>query len=185
VKYGNNNYNLEVIYMLNKLMERINNVEMITMEQMMETNYFVKENINDLGFILIKNPELLGYYGLAITGLMFLTIDDVNNYVPGLIMDAEFEELSETTQKFIVGHELGHYKYHQSKVTNPEYVRDINDEFEADEYAANIVGLEIAITALEEIKDKLDEVSCGTNTIGMNEIDTRIESLMNKGLVLC
>ena len=39
---------------------------------MQETNYFVKENINELGFILIKNPELLGYYGLAITGLMFL-----------------------------------------------------------------------------------------------------------------
>ena len=171
--------------MLNKLMERINNVEMISMEEMRETNYFVKENINDLGLILIKNPDLLGWYGLSITGLMFLTIDGVDNYVPGLVMDAEFEKLSETTQRFIIGHELGHYKYHQSKVTKPGYVRDINDEFEADEYAANIVGLEIAINALEELKDKLYEVSCGTNTIGINEMETRIENLMNKGLVLC
>ena len=67
-------------------------------------------------------------------------------------MDAEFDELSEETQRFIVGHELGHYKYHQEKVTNPEYVRDINDEFEADEYAASIVGFENAIKGLEEIK---------------------------------
>ena len=170
--------------MLNKLMERINNVEMISLEQMQETNYFVKENINDLGFILIKNPELLGYYGLAITGLMFLNIEGVEGYVPGLIMDAEFEELSEATQRFIVGHELGHYKYHQEKVVNPEYTRDINDEFEADEYAANIIGFENAIKGLEEIKDKLDEVSCGMNVTGMAEIDIRIENLMNKGMVL-
>ena len=118
--------------MLNKLMGLINNVEEISLEQMQETNYFVKENVNELGFILIKNPELLGYYGLAITGLMFLQIEGIDNYVPGLIMDAEFDELSEETQRFIVGHELGHYKYHQEKVTNPEYVRDINDEYEAD-----------------------------------------------------
>ena len=170
--------------MLNKLMERINNVEMITMEQLMETDYFVKENINDLGFILIKNSELLGYHGLAITGLMFLQIDGIDNYVPGLVMDAEFDELSEETQRFIVGHELGHYKYHQEKVTTPEYVRDINDEYEADEYAASIVGFENAIKGLEEIKAKLDEVSCGMNVTGMNETDKRIENLMNKGMIL-
>lgn len=170
--------------MLNRLMERINNVEMITMEQLMETEYFVKENINDLGFILIKNPELLGYYGLAITGLMFLQIDGIDNYVPGLVMDAEFDELSEETQRFIVGHELGHYKYHQEKVTNPEYIRDTNDEYEADEYAASIVGFENAIKGLEEIKAKLDEVSCGMNVAGMNETDKRIENLMNKGMIL-
>lgn len=170
--------------MLNKLMGLINNVEEISLEQMQETNYFVKENVNELGFILIKNPELLGYYGLAITGLMFLQIEGIDNYVPGLIMDAEFDELSEETQRFIVGHELGHYKYHQEKVTNPEYVRDINDEFEADEYAANIVGLENAIKGLEEIKAKLDEVSCGFNVVGMQEIDKRVENLMNKGMIL-
>lgn len=170
--------------MLNKLMERINNVKEISLEQMQETNYFVKENINELGFILIKNPELLGYYGLAITGLMFLNIEGVEDYVPGLIMDSEFEELSESTQRFIVGHELGHYEYHQEKVTNPEYIRDINDEFEADEYSASIIGFESAIKGLEEIKAKLDEVSCGMNVAGMQEIDIRIENLMNKGMVL-
>ena len=170
--------------MLNKLMERINNVKEISLEQMQETNYFVKENVNDLGFILIKNPELLGYYGLAITGLMFLNIEGVEGYVPGLIMDREFSELSYETQRFIVGHELGHYKYHQDKVVNPEYVRDINDEFEADEYAASIVGFENAIKGLEDIKNKLDEVSCGMNVAGMKEVDVRIENLMNKGMIL-
>lgn len=170
--------------MLNKLMEKINSVNTMSLEEIQEGNVFVKENINELGFILVKNPELLGYYGLAITGLMFLQIEGVDNYVPGLVMDSEFEELSYETQRFIVGHELGHYMYHQEKVVNPEYVRDINDEFEADEYSASIIGFEAAINGLKEIKEKLDEVSCGTNIEGMEEIDIRVENLVNKGMIL-
>ena len=100
-------------------------------------------------------------------------------------MDCVFDELSDNAKRFIIGHEIGHYMYHKEKVINPNYVRDINDEFEADEYSASKVGQQSAIFALEEIQDKLDEISCGVNTAGINEIEIRINKLLGKEMVTC
>lgn len=171
--------------MLNNIMNRIESLREMSLAEIIETNYFVKENINDLGFMFIRNSELLGCYGIAITGLVLLTIEGVDDYVPAIIMDNDFEELSDNTKRFIIAHELGHYNHHISKITNPNYVRDINDEFEADEYAASKVGFQSAVFALEELQDKLDEISCGMNIAGIEEVEKRIENILSKSMVTC
>ena len=170
--------------MLNNLVNIISGLEEISLETLMEGNYFVKERINEMGCITIKSSELISCYGFAVSALLLLNLQDVDYYVPAILVDDNFDDLTFDSKRFMVAHELGHYEKHSEKVTKPDYVRDINDEYEADEFAAEMIGYELAIKGLEDVKHILDETSCGTNILGMAEVDLRIENLRNKGMVL-
>lgn len=162
--------------MLNEILDRLN-----TMEENSEP--IREEEINVEGFVLRKSTESLQVYGIALAGL---GIADVNGlYVPVIMVDYDFtEELNRNTQEFLIYHEMGHYNLQRDYILNGYTEREIKLEFEADEYAASIMGVENAIKALEDAKKTLDEISFGTNTLGMEEIDIRIENLINKFTVL-
>ena len=170
--------------MLNNLVNIISGLEDIDLDTLLQSNYFTKEKINEMGYITIKCSELISCYGFAVSALLLLDLQDVDCYVPAILVDSNFDELTFDSKRFMVAHELGHYEKHSEKVVNPDYVRDINDEYEADEYAAEMIGYELAIKGLEDVKHILDEMSCGTNVLGMAEVDLRIENLRNKGIIL-
>jgi len=89
--------------MLNNLMNIINGLE---------TRVFVDENdaitdkdINEYGYVTIRNNELLMYNGLAIAMAGFLQFDNMDNYVPMIVVDDRFMEMSENGRKFTIAHE--------------------------------------------------------------------------------
>lgn len=135
---------------------------------------FTKNDINELGIIIIKSYDLLGMSGLNIAGLFRPFIEDINKDIPMIVIDGEFEELTESTQQFVLLHEIGHINYHLDKA-EIEKTRDINDEFEADEYAVKIIGKENSIKALEELKEMMD----GFDERCINELDMRIQFILN------
>lgn len=135
---------------------------------------FTKNDINELGIIIIKSYDLLGMSGLNIAGLFRPFIEDINKDIPMIVIDGEFEELTESTQQFVLLHEMGHINYHLDKA-EIEKTRDINDEFEADEYAVKIIGKENSIKALEELKEMMD----GFDERCINELDMRIQFILN------
>lgn len=170
--------------MLNNLVNTISGLEDISLESLSEVNYFTKERINEMGCIILKSSELVGYFGFTISALMMLNIEGVDHYVPGIIVDDVFDEITFDSKKFMIAHELGHYEKHIGKVVKPDYVRVINDEYEADEFSAEMIGYEKAIKSLEDVKNVIDEISCGTNILAMEELDLRINNLINKGMIL-
>lgn len=167
--------------MLNKLMSKINNLE----ETMFDDNFDYEKEISECGILLVKNYDILSSFNIAMIGIFFVDFKNDKNFVPMIVVDGDFMELSDMTKRFLIGHELGHYEKHMNKIIKPGYIRNLNDEFEADENGAEMVGLENAIEALEELKDKLNEISFGTNLEGIAEVDLRIENLVNKLMVTC
>ena len=166
--------------MLNKLMSLINGLE----ER--DSNIGLNENdINDLGFILIRNNEILSYYGMAISGAFMANKEVVGkNNIPMIIVDETFYELSDNCKVFIIGHELGHFMSNHEQQTEG-YVRKIDDEFEADEYGVKLVGKQSAVFAMEEMEDKLIELYDDLCQSAIDELEVRINKLLGKEMVTC
>ena len=165
--------------MLNKLMSLINGLEERDLN-----NGLTENDINELGFILIRNSEILGYYGMAIAGAFMANKELVNrDNVPMIIVDDIFYELSDNCKAFIIGHELGHFMKHEQQTEG--YVRKINDEFEADEYGAELVGTQSAVFALEEMEDKLIELYDDLCKDSVDELELRINKLLGREMVTC
>ena len=165
--------------MFKSLMERINNLEYT------ESNTIINENsINELGFILIRNDLALSINGMVIAGMFEPKFESMEKRTPVIIVDDDFYEFSEETRSFIIGHELGHWFYHQHRaeenIEAGEYIRHIEDEFEADSYAAEQIGVEAAIQGLKDLKEALDY-----NEDAVKELELRIETLINKFTVTC
>ena len=165
--------------MLNNLMNIINGLE--TRVFIDENDAITDKDINEYGYVTIRNNELLMFNGLAIAMAGFLQFDNMDNYVPMIVVDDRFMEMSENGRKFTIAHELGHFNLHatEDRLFNEEYVRDINDEFEADEYAAKQMGYQSAIFALEELQEVLDKTSNGENVEGIQEMEIRIQHLFD------
>lgn len=164
-----------------KLVRRIKrNIKAVKVLKEMNSNIGTDDNrttfntdeINAEGYIMRKNTMGLAYCGISIAGMQLIQFGV--NYVPCVLVDDLFYKMSKETQDFIVQHELGHFTHHQNQLLYG-YERNDKMEQEADEYAAQIVGYDTAIEALEEIKDILDLVSFGKNKEGMKEIDRRID----------
>jgi hypothetical protein len=66
-----------------------------------------------------------------------------------------------------------------------DYVRKINDEFEADEYGAKLVGKQSAVFAMEEMEDKLIELYDDLCQSSIDELEIRINKLLGKEMVTC
>lgn len=166
--------------MLNKLNNMISGLK----ERDLENNMINENDINEFGFVLVKSEAVLNYYGMAIAGMFIANEEAVKKAnVPMIIVDDIFTNLSESTRIFILGHELGHL---QHEVQIGQYVRKINDEFEADEYGAKLVGTENAINALNDMKNTLmDSYFLDEEDEPIAEINIRIENLRNKSIVMC
>lgn len=133
---------------------------------------FNENEINAEGYILRKNTMGLAASNISIAGIQLIQFGI--NYVPCVLVDDLYYKMSKETQDFIIQHELGHFTYHQNQLLGG-YERNDRMEQEADEYAAQIVGYEVTIKALEEIKDILDLMSFGKKNLSITEIDKRIE----------
>lgn len=166
--------------MLNKLNNMINGLE----ERDLENNMINENDINEFGFVLVKSEAVLSYYGMAIAGMFIANEEAVKKAnVPMIIVDDIFTNLSESTRLFILGHELGHLQ-HEAQIG--QYVRKLNDEFEADEHGAKLVGTENAINALNDMKRVLmEDYFLEEEDEPIVEINTRIENLRNKSIVMC
>ena len=165
--------------MLNNLMDMINGLKERDLMDGITAN-----DINELGFVLIRNNFILSMYGMAIGGLFIANEEMVGKpNIPMIIVDDVFYEFSKNSRSFIIAHELGH---RQHEVQTEGYVRKINDEFEADEYSAKLVGIDNAIKALNDIKQTLmKKYFMEATDEGIKEIDIRIENLINKFMVTC
>ena len=116
-----------------------------------------------------------------------------------VITDMWFEDLSEETKQFLFSHELGHIYWNHIRpkqrkaakllhagVTRTDInaqLRDEVEEYQADEYAAKIVGAPMAISALFELKGFLEEIGPENLTSGqdgIDELDRRIDNIRRK-----
>ena len=140
---------------------------------------FTGFDINSEGYIIRQNSMQV----ICVLKSTFCYCSKVtfeNGYeVPLLIHDGFFRTLSEDTKRFIIQHELGHYNL-QPEIFESEQKRNINLEYEADEYAMNKVGKEIAIKAINELKETAIAMNFGFKNKAIKEIELRIENLMNK-----
>jgi len=156
--------------MLNNILNNVENM----MEQ--ETQVTVND-INEMGFIFIKSTDIISSCGYLIACMTIARFEE-DVEAPVVIIDYNFEDLSKNAQAFMIYHELGHYALQRDKLVNIEGVyRDINDEFEADEYAMAQIGCDNAIAAMEEMLEMMDELSFGLNELGMEEVRIRIDNL--------
>lgn len=140
------------------------------------------EEITPEGYVIRHNTMVLMSNGISVAGCTIVKIGF--RPVPYIMTDAIFDRMTEETKRFIINHELGHFHCHRNKLLGIEESDERTDimEFEADEYSANIIGIENAIKALEEIKETLDILGFGKAKECTNEFDRRIENL-NKLLV--
>ena len=144
---------------------------------------FIKpEEITPEGYVIRHNTLRLMSNGISVAGCTIVKIGF--RPVPFIMTDALFDTMTEETKRFIINHELGHFHCHKNKLLGIEESNERNDEmeFEADEYSANIIGIENAIKALKEIKETLDILGFGKARDCTDEFDRRIENL-NKLLV--
>lgn len=93
--------------------------------------------------------------------------------------DVHFRNMSKSTQRAILAHEMGHYKCNHTPIpiiyTHDRLIHILKGkvlpmELEADTYAANVVGKENMIKALLELKQYLKGISA-------KEIDLRIKAI--------
>lgn len=159
--------------MLNKMMNIINT--MMNMEEN-ESLEFNREEVNELGFIVRKNPSILKEYGISVCGIKI--IEDENGKDVALILFEDmFNELSMNVRLFSMLHELGHFRWQKNRMKNYFNGRDIELEFEADEEAMETLGYEKSIEALNEdiefIKSK------NGSQYAIDELNTRINNLMD------
>ena len=110
--------------------------------------------IKPIGYIgdipVIKNNYLINSFGALFAMLIY---DDHGKYY--IIIDSLFEKLSINTRKFALAHELGHKQLqHLEKAKQKSgLIRDINVEYEADEFALKCYNYKVAVEAIEELVD--------------------------------
>lgn len=163
--------------------------EIMNLVDSLESRYYVDmcdntiENTeNKYNIMIAIDPITIACSGLAIAAGGVLNFEN-GEQVATILLDETYLGMDEEHKRFVIAHELGHLVCQIEKFKAGNYVRNIEDEFEADEYAMEQVGLEVAIETLNEIKSILKEMC--TPEECLNEIDERIENLLNKNMVLC
>lgn len=105
-------------------------------------------------------------YFMMKNGSVFAAILETDDGSPIVITDALYDQLDDTTKKFIIAHEIGHimnpviddrdeYERWEDEILE-DYSVELESEYKADEYAAKIVGVEAAIHAMKDIQDSLN-----------------------------
>lgn len=137
----------------------------------------IMEDENEYGMILTIDSITVAMSGCSIAAGGILNFGE--KQIPAILVDYNYLDMSRTAKRFIIAHELGHIECQIEKFKQGNYIRSIDDEFEADEYAMKQIGLEVSLEGLNEIKDLLD------NEDVTEEINLRIENLINKSMVTC
>lgn len=139
---------------------------------------FSKEEITNRGFIIRKNTMMLSMAGIGIAGLQIVNFSDIGE-VPCIIYDDRFMLLNEESRNFVIYHELGHFQLQRDILLEGLVGRKIEFEYEADKYAADVVGKDIALQALKDIKELIYVSSFGKEKKGIDELNRRIEYIMS------
>ena len=110
--------------------------------------------IKPVGYVgnipIIKNNYLMNSFGAIFAMLAY---DKHGKYY--ILIDSLFEKLSINTRKFTLAHELGHKQLqHLEKAKQKSgLINDINNEYEADEFALKCYDYKVAVEAIEELVD--------------------------------
>lgn len=113
---------------------------------------YFKSQVNECGYILERNSYAVASKNISFAMLQIVQFPDES--APVITTDYLFELLSDDSKEFIINHEIGHYIYHEEILLDGVDItteRNVNMEMEADSYAAEIVGNEVAIEALSEL----------------------------------
>ena len=132
----------------------------------------VTANNTEYALVVVYNPYAIISKNMSI-GICYYNC--LNQAV--VIVDDRFMQLSKEAREFTIQHEIGHV-HHQHSVTSLIVgIRDINNEYEADAYAASSVGVDVAIRSLMEIKSLLKGLLYYASR---KELDKRINKLKTK-----
>lgn len=137
--------------------------------------FFTYDMVNEEGIIYDYSPATLAKFKIAVAGVQVVQFG-IMNLKPRFIYDDVYLQMSKEAQEFIKQHELGHWTLHQNLLLSG-MTRDINLEFEADEYAASMVGTDVAIKGLEELCDVLSTMNFDKRHANTDEIKERITNL--------
>lgn len=167
--------------MLNKIREAVKGIKIVgkyfvdaVKDASNDKLFYDREEITPDGYILRKNTTKLVQSGVAVAGVVLVEFS--GEYVPCIYTDTLYDEMNKNGKDFVIQHELGHFTHHQETMING-FERNDKMEFEADEYAAQIMGYDNAIDGLKELRRMLVTVSLATNKIGITEVDRRIQHL--------
>ena len=158
--------------MLNNIMNLLNNLEERELSE--ENPVGMVDYYEEIDMIAFKSTFFFDLSGLRMSACTLIQVEE-GKFVPAIMISSEFDEVNENTQRFFIAHELGHLALHQEVFTNPNYVRDINDEYQADEYAVKLIGLEATIKGLEDYHNYVLNEAC--DIIAANEAEMRLENL--------
>ena len=165
--------------MYNNIMNLMNSLEA---RYYADINDNIIENTeNEYNIILAIDPITIAMSGLAIAAGGLLHFE--HEQIAAILVDEHYLSMSETGKRFTIAHELGHLVCQLEKFRNLGYIRNIDDEFEADEYALEQLGLETTLEGLNEIKNILKENFVPDECL--EEINIRIENILNKSMVTC
>ena len=89
--------------------------------------------------------------------------------------------MSKSDKSFIIAHELGHLVCQLDKFKTIGYTRNIEDEFEADEYALRQVGFKTTIKALINVTVILAKNYASEEQL--NEMKLRMKNVINKSMI--
>ncbi len=148
---------MKIIQRLKKTKQYLDNVIKYTTEPIKESITPYINEVNTEGYILRKNDKFVSQ-NKSIFAVMtlsdFIQPDGEVVTYPLIVTDNLYDELSENTKRFIILHELGHFKFQLDKLRDSNnYKRNIEYECQADMYAVPELGKENVIKALNEIKN--------------------------------
>lgn len=142
--------------------------------------YFCASEITEGGYILRNNTTKVVKANGSICLCTIVEFGE-GSFIPCLYTDPLFYKLSVQTQEFVIQHELGHFNLHLDKLlSNKPIKRDINMEFQADEFARDKVGKADAIKALVELRDIGIQMKFGfgKHSLYVKEMNQRIQNLI-------
>ena len=165
--------------MFNDIMNLVNSLEARYRVDMFDN--IIENTENKYNILIAIDPITIACQGLAVAAGGMLHFE--HEKIATILVDNNYLNMPGICKRFIIAHELGHLVCQLEKFKTLGYTRSIEDEFEADEYALEQVGLEASIEGLNAIKEILIDMYAADECI--EEIDIRIENLMNKSMVTC
>ena len=116
-----------------------------------------EETEDGFEYVLIHSTEILFRAKLLIAAATYIELDGGPNPVPAVIVDWVFDHLDTRCQSFFLQHEIGHLKYKHllKRGKTSKLKRDICEEYEADRYAAAVLGTSNAVAALKDAEKYL------------------------------
>jgi len=143
------------------------------------TDNTIENTENEFNILLAIDPITIACSGLSIAAGGVLHFE--NEKVPAIMVDHIYLNMNKSDKSFIIAHELGHLVCQLDKFKATGYTRNIEDEFEADEYALRQVGFKTTIKALINVTGILANNYASKEQL--NEMKLRIKNIINKSMI--